>query len=54
MMCLFETSFENYYPWVNLKDYILIRADNLYDCRVSTYLKEHLVSCPTSAHNRNE
>lgn len=54
MMCLFETSFENYYPRVNLKDNILIRADNLYNCRVSIYSKEHLVFCPTSAHNRNE
>lgn len=57
MMCLCETSFENDYPRLNLKDYTLVRADNLYSCKpcgVSIYLKEHLVFCPVSAHNRNE
>ena len=53
MICLFETyldsSYEDDYTRLNLKDSTLIRADNPHNCKrggVSTYFKEHLAVRP--------
>ena len=61
MICLSETYLDSSHTdddtQLNLKDFILIRADNPHNCKrggVSIYFKEHLAVCHVSALNINE